>query len=553
MGRITDRPLSAEELRQTAEVLFADRPSASKLSGHEPQALLHELGVHQIELEMQNDELRHAHLELEVSRDRYAALYDNAPFGYLTIDRKGVIVECNLTAAALLRRDRIRVLGLKLQSLMSRGDADAFHRQQRELLRSGGKQTCEVDLQRADGRNFRASLDLIVDAGATADPRTNVAVIDLTELRGTQADLHASEARFQLIAANVQDMLYLRELDGVVSYVSPAYERIWGRPASPLGRKPTGWLDTVEPEDRQQVWQAWERLRGGTPISVVYRIRRPDGALRWVHSRGFPIGDKDGRQRSVGVVRDVTHERMPEQALRHAQKMEAVGTLASGVAHNIRNVLQAILNFIQVIRLKTEAGEPIVEMLDRVNNATGRGAELIDQLVMFARKQDALSLSRVRVDDVLREAAGLIRPLVTEMVSLEIDAGAPDAIVMADPVQLEQVLLNLAANARDAMPRGGTLAITSREVVLDEPSAKARRLSPGPQVVLTVKDSGEGMDAETKARVFEPFFTTKGVGQGTGLGLSTVFAVVQQFGGSIEVDSAPGAGSTFTITLPASP
>jgi signal transduction histidine kinase len=270
-----------------------------------------------------------------------------------------------------------------------------------------------------------------------------------------------------------------------------------------------------------------------------------------VQSRGFPIGGRDGVQRSVGVVRDVSHERALDQALRHAQKMEAVGTLASGVAHNLRNVLQTIVNFIEVSRMLTAAGEPTTEMLDRAMTAATSGATLIDQLMTFARKQEAVPLSSVRLDDVLRDAMAMIKPLVSEAISLKIDVGAPDGVVMAHPVQLQQILLNLATNARDAMPRGGTLSITSREVALDEPFASAHGLSAGRHLVVTVKDTGEGMDAATKARMFDPFFTTKDIGRGTGLGLSTVFALVQQFGGCIEVDSAPAVGTTFTIYLPA--
>jgi signal transduction histidine kinase len=201
--------------------------------------------------------------------------------------------------------------------------------------------------------------------------------------------------------------------------------------------------------------------------------------------------------------------------------------------------------------MMSAAGEPIADVLDRVRTTTNRGAVLIDQLMMFARKEDAVSLSPVHVDDVLREAIGLIRPMVSDAIALEINPGAPNAVVMADPVQLEQILLNLAANARDAMPRGGTFTIASREHQVDAQSARTRGISPGPHVVVTAKDTGEGMDAATKARVFEPFFTTKDVGKGTGLGLSTVYVLVQQFGGCIEVDSTPDAGTTFSIYLPA--
>jgi PAS domain S-box-containing protein len=546
--RAGDRSHSAKEPRQKAETLFSSEPEPAE-AGPDTKAFAHELGVHRIELEVQNEQLRQAQLEVETSRDRYVELYDNAPVGYVTIDANAAIVACNLTAAKLLGRDRRSLLGVKLPSFMSHSDADAFQRQRMQVSRLGSKQSFEVNLLRADGRPFRARLDSVPDA--SGDGRCNVALIDLTELRDAQADRQATEARFQLIAANIEDVFYLRDLDGVVSYVSPSYERIWGRPASELAGRTTAWLDSVVAEDREQVMSAWQRLRAGSPISEVYRIRRPDGALRWVQSRGFPILEDDGSWRSVGVVRDVTQERMLEQALRQAQKMEAVGTLASGIAHNLRNVLQAILNFTQVIRIGAAAGKPIFETLDRVSSATQRGAVMIEQLMTFARKQEAVGLSPVRLDDVLRDAEALLKQMLGAGIALTIDAGAPNDVVMADAVQLEQILLNLAANARDAMPAGGTLTMTSREAVLDERVARAHGVSPGRHVVLTVKDTGDGMDAATKARVFEPFFTTKDIGKGTGLGLSTAYAVVRHFSGDIEIDSAPGAGATFTIRLPA--
>jgi PAS domain S-box-containing protein len=372
--------------------------------------------------------------------------------------------------------------------------------------------------------------------------------LQLEDLRSLQQD---DDETFQQIDDHLEDAFYVRRLDGVVSYVNRAFERIWGRPAATLVGQPTAWLDSVQAEDRDRVAAAWERMRQGAAISEVYRIARPDGAQRWVHSRGFPMLATDGTLlRTVGVVRDVTNERLLEQQLRHAQKMEAVGILASGVAHNLGNMLQATLASLELARHEEVEAQQSVAALDRALKTTKRAATLIRQLMTFARKQDGAPLRPVRLDEGVEGAASLLLPLLGDNIKLLIETGAPESVVMADPVQLDQILLNLAANARDAMPDGGTLTVRTSELTLDEEAARRHGVAPGPHAIVTIHDSGSGMDAATKARLFEPFFTTKQVGKGTGLGLSTVLALTRQLGGCIEVETAPGRGSTFTLCFP---
>jgi PAS domain S-box-containing protein len=546
----------AQEQRRLAEARLAAGASTPRpWSGEDAARLVHELQVHQVELEMQNDELRGTQGELEASRDRYSTLYHQAPIGYLTIDRRGKIQEVNLTATAMLGMERAHLLGQHLAMFVNREDAAAFFRYQRDVLVEERKQGRDFRMRRAGGPAFIGHLDSVADpASKDADGRCTqffAVLTDVSGLRQTEARLQESEARFRELAERIEDVFYVRDARGALTYVSPAFERIWGQSAAPLLGKTSAWLETIDLEDRDRVADAWARMREGAPVSEVYRIRRRDGASRWVHSRAFPVLGADGRvDHFVGVVRDVSTEHRLEAELRQAQKLEAVGTLAGGVAHNLRNTLQAMLLFIRIAQT-SEGGDRLERALARALASGKRGAELIDQLMIFARGQ-APNPERLpcNVDAVVREAAILIRPLLGNAITLAIETRAPGAIVMADVVGLEQVLLNLARNARDAMPGGGTFAISTEETTLDEQTGQAHGVAQGPHVKLIVRDTGSGMDDETKARIFEPFFTTKEVDRGTGLGLSTVFGIVRRFGGAIDVESRKGEGTAFTIHFP---
>jgi PAS domain S-box-containing protein len=552
------RPRSAaDSIRHKAESRLAGAARPRERALDESARLVHELEVHQVELEMQNEELRRVQLQLEQSRDRYCELYDHAPVGYLTLDRTGKILEANLTATVLLGVPRSRLVGKRLSTLLTTDDSAVFGRHRRQIFSAGpARRSCDVWVRRPDGRVFPAHLESVVEsqsappAGQSARCRT--ILTDVSELRVTQRELQESEIRFRQIADEIEDAFYVRELDGETSYVSPAWERIWCRPSAFLAGKKVAWMETIDLEDQERVSDAWNRLAQGEPISEIYRIRRPDGAIRWVQSRGLAIrGDVGQILRYVGVVRDVTTERKLDEELRQAQKMEALGTLASGVAHNLSNVLQAMMAFVHLAKKRGITNERSVQALDRSIEAGRRGASLIGQLMTFARKQDpAMKLRPLRPDAMLADMLVLLRSFVGDEVVVRLQTRAANSAIMADPVQLEQILLNLASNARDAMPEGGTFEIETEEMILDDAAAGSHDLLPGHYVRMSVRDSGAGMDAATRGRVFEPFFTTKEVGKGTGLGLSTVFALTRSLGGSIEVTSEPGHGTTFTLCFP---
>jgi two-component system, cell cycle sensor histidine kinase and response regulator CckA len=406
--------------------------------------------------------------------------------------------------------------------------------------------------RRKDGTVLPVSITLSPIRGTAGDPvGVSATIRDISERQAVERTLRESEERFQLIAETVTQVFWISDLSTrAMRYVSRAYERIWGRSCAALYASPAAFVDSVHPDDRETLLQTRESERVGRPFEVEYRIVRPDGEVRWIRDRGFPVTATSGAVANyVGVAEDVTERRSLEEQLRQSQKMEAIGLLAGGVAHDFNNLLTAILGFSGFLRDSLAGDDERIGDVDEIRRAAERAATLTRQLLAFGRKQ-ILAVRVLHLGDVLAELTPMLRRLLGESIDLTTTVGNR-GLLKADPGQLQQVIVNLAVNARDAMGDAGRLTLATTDVVLDamftrrHPSA-----SPGPHVMLTVTDTGSGMDAETQKRIFEPFFTTKPQGHGTGLGLATVYGIVQQSGGSIWVDSEPGRGTTFTVCLP---
>jgi len=309
----------------------------------------------------------------------------------------------------------------------------------------------------------------------------------------------------------------------------------------------------IHPDDLPRALDAWRRATEGEPVELEHR-GFVGGQVRWFYSATTVERDAAGRPTFViGVSQDITARRRLEEQFQQAQKMEAVGKLAGGVAHDFNNMLTVINGYTDMLLAELELYDPRREKITQVREAGERAAALTRQLLAFSRKQ-ILAPRLVNLNDIVTRAEGMLRRLIGEDVTVSTHLEPDLAQLKADPSQLEQVLLNLAVNARDAMPQGGQLSVRTRTVMVQRGSQPhLADVSPGRYVELTVADTGCGMSPDVRDKVFEPFFTTKPTGTGTGLGLSTVYGIVKQSGGHIWVDSDMGVGSTFGILLPAAP
>jgi PAS domain S-box-containing protein len=347
-------------------------------------------------------------------------------------------------------------------------------------------------------------------------------------------------------------VVFTLDADGRFSYVNPALERVMGvAPAQVLGRHYT---QVMAPGRAPAFDQALALVleTSQTVQEVEGALPRADGRRLHLSLSAAPNTDQEGRPAGVvGLLKDVTEQKRLLSQLQHSQKMEAVGTLAGGIAHDFNNILAAITGYAELaLDEATAQGRPAFE-LQEVLAAADRAKDLVRRILAFSHKMEP-ELRLVDLNQEVRQAARILSRTIPKMIEIELELAEDLALVRADAGQLEQVLLNLGANARDAMPEGGTLTVSTANAELD---AEFCRLHPGAvpgwYVRLTVSDTGQGLDAQTREHIFEPFYTTKGPGRGTGLGLAIIFGTVKSHGGYIRCQSQPGSGASFDIYLPA--
>jgi two-component system, cell cycle sensor histidine kinase and response regulator CckA len=430
-----------------------------------------------------------------------------------------------VTAAAILTRTPADV-GIVVRNL---DRDDAFAR-----LRADPVLVTELELETPAGPRAVMLQSQVIELDGVAHVLSTF--LDATDQRRAEAAAEASDAQLRELAENVNAVFWLTDPDNTVMlYISPAYERIFGRSGAALYANARDWVAAVHADDRDTVArfvaQPTDRQR-----EVTYRIVRPDGKIRSIHVTVVPIRDAAGAViRVAGVGEDVTDRLQLEEQLRQTQKLESLGLLAGGIAHDFNNILAVIAANGSIMTELVPAGHPDRELVDEIEAAVTRGTSLTRQLLAFSRKQ-VVEPVVLDLNKVVSDTRKMLRRMVGEDIVIKTSLDPELGHVRIDPGYLVQVLMNLAVNARDAMPRGGTLTLTTRTVGRDS--------------LIEVADTGCGMTPEVKARAFEPFFTTKGLSHGTGLGLSVVHGIVDQAGGRIELESEPGLGTTLWIYLP---
>ena len=627
---------------------------------------------------------------LRESQGRLVGLIETAMDAIISMDAEHRVVLFNPAAERMFRCPAEEALGQPIERFMPerfraghRARVEAFARTG-TTNRAGGHLPAIVG-RRSDGEEFPIEASISKTRVAGQDLYT-VILRDVTERSRDVERLRASEERFRQLAENIHEVFWMTDVaKSQILFVSPGYERVWGRSCESVYANPRAWMESIHPEDRERVREAALTRQVPGTYDEEYRILRSDGAVRWIHDRAFPVYDASGQAyRVVGVAEDVTERRRTEEALRasterfrryfdlgligmaitspdagflevndylcqllgyernelvgmrwpelthpddlagdvrqfdrvlageldgyslekrfirkdgqvvratiavravrrphgpvdyfvallqdvterrnaeeqqrsledqlrQAQKMEAVGRLAGGVAHDFNNMLNVILGHADLALRKSSPVDPIRRNLEQIRSAARRSADLTRQLLAFSRRQ-TIAPRVLDLNARMKGMESLLRRIIGEDVDLEFRLGEGLWPVSMDPSQVDQVVANLAVNARDAMPDGGRLTVETSNVTLDAAfcrmDADAR---PGEFLLLAVSDTGCGMDAQTIERAFEPFFTTKPEGKGTGLGLATVYGIARQNGGSVRIHSEVGGGTTVRLYLP---
>jgi PAS domain S-box-containing protein len=505
------------------------------------------------DLEHQVVERKEAEAAVRGERDRAQRFLDTADVTLLALDVNGRITlinrrGCDLlgwTEQELLGRDfletclpaRSRVaLRTKFEAVVG-GDLSAV--EATVLTKSGGERLVE----------WRNTL-LKDDAGQVIG--TFSSGTDITERNQAVEALRTAEERMRFALQNAHVGVWdLDYTTGVLCW-SDIMEVQYGLQPGTFDETFEGFVRRIHPDDRASVLETvGTAMKSGHDFSVLNRSVWPDGRIRWLSGVGrVLLGEHGEPVRAVGISMDVTERRTLEEQYQQAQKMEAIGRLASGVAHDFNNLLTVILGFCELLLADLDPDDPRQADVAEIQKAGARAAGLTRQLLAFSRKE-IIQPTRLDLNVIVAEIRMMLERLIGEDVSVALGLGPALGLVMADRGQVDQIILNLAVNARDAMPGGGTLTIKTANVELDEHYAKTHLgAKPGPYVELTVTDTGTGMTPEVQARLFEPFFTTKDPGKGTGLGLATVHGIATRSGGSVTVDSEVGRGTSFMVYFP---
>ena len=497
-------------------------------------------------------EYKRAEEALKESENKYRAIFENAVEGIFQTAVDGRLISVNPSFARMVGFNSPEEMMAEINHV---GQQLYVHPEDRVRLISllkeqGYAEDFEAEMLHKSGRTIWTSLN----PRAVRDGEGEILYIegtieDITKRKQAELAVLESEAKYRTVVENSLAAFYIVQ-DGLVRFVNQRFSDIAGYSSEEVVNK-MGPLDLIHPDDRAMVEENMEkRLRGETErIEYDFRVIARDGRIMTVKAFGSTM-NYNGRLAVCGTFIEITRERYLESQLRQAQKMEALGQLAGGIAHDFNNILTALSGYGSLLSMKMEKDNPLRVYVDQILSAAQKAAGLTGSLLTFSRQQ-AVALSPVDINQVVKKTKNLLKRLVTEDITLETCLTSDPLTIMGDANQVDQILFNLATNARDAMKHGGTITIETQHVILDEEFMRIHGFGkPGRYALLAVSDTGAGMDEATRQNIFDPFFTTKEVGKGTGLGLSTVHGIVRTHGGGIMVESAPGAGTRFLVYFP---
>lgn len=511
-------------------------------------------------LNAQVEERTRAEEALRQGESELWQVIDLVPHSIYAKDENGRFIFVNRRSAQLMGTTPQEAVG-KTQHELTRvqSEADELAAEDKEVLERNTAifRREHVFTDSAGLRHTEEISKMPFVTGRTKGPAVLGISLDITERKMAEEKLRRSEEHFRSLVENVSEIILVVDTRGVLCYASPAIKRVLGYEVNAVEGFPA--LNRVHPDDRDTV-RAMTRLAQselGRTFNFECRVQDACGAWVEIEGEGKAAADPEGQIRTIVTCRDIRERKQGESErerletqLRQSQKMEAVGQLAGGIAHDFNNLLQAILGYTDLVLAKLDPEAEYWTDLLQIRQAGEKARDVTRQLLTFSRRQ-VIQLAPIDLNEVVAGVMKILRRIIGEHIQLEINQGHSLGTIQADQGQIEQVLMNLCVNARDAMPSGGTLSIRTGMV---EAGREWQRTYPwahgGVYALLSVTDTGCGMDKETLDRIFEPFFTTKGVGEGTGLGLSTVYGIVQQHGGMVHVYSEVGQGTTFKVYLP---